>query len=64
MRPNYTLDRWERRHPTAHRIASELLANRPMLTLPRWMVMADIRQRFRVGDCTARIAFALARKGL
>ena len=49
-------------HPTAHAIAAALTADPALLNLPRWMVISDIRQRFRVGDCTARIAVAIARR--
>ena len=55
---------YERQYPTAKRIASELSANRPMLALPRWRIIADIRQRFGCGDCTARTAVAMARRAV
>lgn len=51
---------WVRHHPTARAIAQYLTP--ALLTLPRWMVIADIRQRFHVGDCTARTAVAIARR--
>lgn len=42
-------------------IANALIANAPILALPRWRVMADIRQRFGCCESIAREAYALAR---
>lgn len=42
-------------------IVDALLAQPAMLSLPRWRVLADVRERFACGDCTARTAYAQAR---
>jgi hypothetical protein len=42
-------------------IANELVTHRDVLALPRWRVVADVRERFRCCDSTAREAYALAR---
>lgn len=38
-----------------------LLANPAILNLPRWRVIADIRERFGCSDWAARTAYAAAR---
>jgi hypothetical protein len=50
-----------RRHPTAHRIARELLSAPALLALRTRRLEADIRARFGVGACTARTAVSIAR---
>jgi hypothetical protein len=52
---------YERQHPTARRIAAQLPA--PLLSLRTRRLVADIRERFGCGNCTARTAVALARRG-
>ena len=48
-----------RRHPTANRIAAELAAW-PALANLRWSrIVADVRQRFGIGETTAAIAVRL-----
>lgn len=48
-----------RRHPTAHRIAAQLAAW-PALANLRWSrLVADVRQRFLVGETTAAVAVRL-----
>jgi len=46
---------------TIARIANALIDNDAMLSLPRWRVMSDIRERFGCCESVAREAFALAR---
>lgn len=60
-RSSRPLHDWCRHHPAAKEIAGMLREHAPMLSLPRWMVLADVRARFKVGDCTARVAYALAK---
>jgi hypothetical protein len=42
-------------------IANALIDHRPLLALPRWRVLADIRATYGCGEFTAREAYALAR---
>jgi hypothetical protein len=42
-------------------IANALVTHRDVLALPRWRVVADVRERFHCCDSTAREAYALAR---
>lgn len=53
---------WHRHHPTAHRIAVHLLTCRDVLNLRSRRLVRDVRDRFGVGDSTARIAIELARR--
>lgn len=53
---------YERRHPQAHRIASDLMTFRDVLNLRTRRLQRDIQQRYGVGHCTARTAIAIARK--
>jgi hypothetical protein len=53
---------WHRYHPTANRIARELLRERALLNLRTGRLVRDVMAARRVGACTARIAVALARK--
>jgi hypothetical protein len=50
-----------RRHPTAHRIAADMLAC-GVMDLRTRRLQADILQRYGVGVCTARTAVAIARR--
>lgn len=42
-------------------ITNALISNSPVLALPRWRVIADVRERFRCCESAAREAYALAR---
>lgn len=53
---------WVRHHPQANAIALELLRHRDVLRLRSGRLVSDVRARFGVGHCTARIAVALAKK--
>ena len=52
----------QRHHPSAQAIATALTADPALLDLRTRRLVPDIRQRFHVGDCTARIAVAIARR--
>lgn len=52
---------WHRHHPTAQRIARELLAHRHALNLRTRTLAGDVRQRFGIATCTAMRAIAIAR---
>jgi hypothetical protein len=53
---------WRRHHPTARRIAADMLACRDVLNLRTRRLVRDIQQRDKVAICTARTAVAIARK--
>lgn len=53
--------RWSASMPLIAIIANALIDHAPVLALPRWRVMADIREKYRCSEVTAREAYALAR---
>lgn len=53
---------WRRHHPTAKAIALDLLAAPDLLRLRAGLLVADVRDKYHVGGCTARIAVAMARR--
>lgn len=52
---------WHRYEPTVKRIACGILEHPEILDLPRWRVIADVRERFQCSDYAARAAYALSR---
>lgn len=53
---------WVRHHPAANTIAAAVLTAPELLNLRTRRLVADIRERFHVGGCTARTAVAIARR--
>lgn len=53
---------WQRHHPAANAIAGELLSAPALLELRTRRLERDIRDRYHVAPCTARIAVAIARR--
>ena len=53
---------WHRHHPTASRIALDLLHHRALLNLRPACLVRDVMEVHHVSQCTARIAVAMARR--
>ncbi len=62
MKPRrFTSGPWQRRHPTARRIAAAMLADPALLALRSRTLRADAQARYGVGECEAKVAVSLAR---